>query len=138
MSISKRFLLEAAGLSLAVVFIGTGFVMASRSRILSETVIESQDRVLQQEQEYNVVKYDGYPINGSIALNYLKSVIADYGIPVTIIKGSVEIVITSSEQFASLRNIDSDNYINPMKDYQCEVHRDVNDMISGVDLTEVP
>ena len=138
MDIPGKIILGAAGLIMTGVLIGLGFKVMDRTEALSNSVVEEQDKVLQTERVYNVVKYDGYDINGSVAVNYVKTVVSDYDIAVEIVKGAASVTVNEAEQFAKLRRIDSEYYLNPLKEYTCEVNRDVNDEITSVMLTEIP
>lgn len=138
MSAGRKLLIEFAAISITLILIGLGIAIATRSQALSDTVLRSQDNQLQAEQEHAVVKYDGIPINGSLAVNYVKEVVSEYDIPVAIKKSGTIVRITSSEQFSELRDVDSTSYLHPFKEYECAVLRDVNDVIVEVQLEQLP
>ena len=137
MDIAKKWLYGSATLVVTMLIIGVGFTIFSKTKLFSDGVIQGQDRELQLEQEYDIVKYDGYKINGSVALNYLKTMVTEHDLSVVIEKGSTKITITSSSDFASLRDINHDSYLNPMKEYLCTVERDENDAISKIIIKEM-
>lgn len=138
MSAGLKIFLGAVSLTVTAILIGLSFKLLARTENMSNSVIEEQDRVIQSEKEYNVVKYDGYEISGSVAINYIKTVVSDYEITVVIVKGTDSVTVSEAEQFAELRRIDSGYYLNPLKEYACKVSRDVNEEISSVSLTEIP
>lgn len=138
MGISKEFLLESAGLLATVVLIGIGVGMLHRSDRFADELEKKQNDAIRQEQEYDLTKYDGVPINGSMALNHVKQVVAEYKVTVTVVKGSNEYVVASSEQFADMRKLESPLYLNPLKEYVGSVKRDANDVIIEIRLEEQP
>lgn len=138
MSAAEKVVVGAVSLVITLLAIALGFKMVNRTEEMSDIVVEEQDRTLQKEREYNVIKYDGYDINGSIAVNYVKTLVSEQEIEVVIVKGANTVTVTETGQFAGLRRIDSEYYLNPLKEYTCEVVRDVNEEISSVILTEIP
>lgn len=138
MGVVKEWLLGFAIIVLTVLLLAIGIQIYERSERIADKVIESQDKTLKQEEEYEMTKYDGLPINGSLALNHTKVVVSEYHVPVTVVRGTNEAVVSTSAQFPDLRRLSSPLYLNPMKDYEHSVVRDENDVIVGIRLVEQP
>ena len=141
MSIAQKFLYGAAGLVVTILLIYAGLSIANRGKGLADFVTEEQDRGLTDAKEYGLLKYDGYTINGSTAINYVKTAVTDYGVIAYIKKGSgaTETVgmIQYTSDFTAMRDVTQhDTYINPLKEYKCAVYRDVNDSFSHIELIE--
>lgn len=141
MTVAQKFLLAAAGTMLTVGLVHMGFSMFNRGKELSAFVTDEQDRGLTDAKEYGLLKYDGYTINGSVAINYAKTAVTDYGVTVYIKKGSGGTATVGTIQytsdFAAMRDVTKpDTYINPLKEYSCTVYRDANDSFSHVEFVE--
>ena len=141
MSEARKFLLMAVGLIATVVLIYVGIGILNRAKGLSDTITEKQDQDLTSAQEYDLVKYDGYTINGSTALNYAKVVVSKYEVPVWIKKGSgaseTTEVISQTSDFTAMRDVtETTKYVNPLKEYICTVVRDANDAVDRIEIRE--
>jgi len=84
MGVSKKFIIGAVELAVAVVLIYATIRIFSRSETVIDVVSTEQQKTGQGIAEYNVTRYDGYKIEGSTVISYVKTVIQDYEIPVEI------------------------------------------------------
>lgn len=137
MQISKQFLLDAVGLVLTVSLIMTGVHLFRRTERTIQKMQYRQTRQLETLEEYDAVKYDGYQVDGATAFHYVKNMVGDYGIPITITTVAGSVRITERSQYASMRDTESKAYLNPFEQFLCEVQRDENDAIVGANLTSV-
>ena len=136
MSVVQKFLLGAAGLVLTISLIALGVNMFEKSKTIADRMAQEQDSVIVALEEQGITKYDGYEINGSTAINYIKVVNAS-GIDVEITTWNGTFTVSDDSLYASLRDIHSDKYINPLKEYRCTVVRDENNAIIKVVLAYV-
>lgn len=134
MHISKQFLIEAVGLILTVSLILTGVRLYQRANSVVTIIEQRQDRQLQQMEEYEIVKYEGCAIDGITAVAYIKHLVGTYGLPVTITTAGGTFQVAGRLQYANLRDMQSEQYINPLGRFQCEVLRDENSAIVGASL----
>ena len=134
MQVSKQFLLDAVGLILTISLILTGVRLYRKAEQAVGILEKRQSRQLQNLEEYEVVKYEGYYIDGTTVLGYIRNLVGNYDLPVTVTTGKGTFRITERSQCANLRNKDSEQYINPLGTYLCEVLRDENSAIVGASL----
>lgn len=138
MSVIKKYIWEATGLFLLLGLIVFSVAAFDRTE---NTAAELSDGLAETEQtvmEHEVMKYDGYEVIGSSAITYLKSVINKFEIPVEVTTEKGTFTYTDSSHYSDFRNITSNYYINPMKRYEVNVSRDVNDVISKVYIKQIP
>lgn len=138
---AQKFLLGAVGLIVTVLLIYAGLNIYNRSKQVSDHVSEEQAKNLQDTKEYNLLKYDGCIINGSTAINYVKTCISDYSVEAHIIKGSGDTATTGyikySSDFTAMRDVTAHlQYINPLKEYKCVIRRNGNDAVVYVEIIE--
>ena len=136
MSVVQKFLLGAAGLLLTVSLITLGLQMFEKGKKVANIMSSEQDRITVTLEEQNITKYGGHEINGSTAMNYIKVVNAA-GIAVEITTENRTFTVSDDSLYASFRDMHSDKYINPLKEYQCTVVRDENNAILKVVLMYV-
>jgi len=55
-------------------------------------------------------------------------------LPVYVVTTKGEFTISDDLQYGNLRNVDSEQYINPMGKYRCEVIRDENKVITNIKI----
>lgn len=134
MQISKQFLLDAAGLVLTVSLVLTGVQLFGRTEKMVQTMKERQTRQLRLMEEYDAVRYDGYELDGTTAFCYVKTMVGDYGLPITITTPAGTACITERSQYGSMKDEKSKAYLNPFKKFLCEVQWDENDAIVGANL----
>lgn len=134
MQISKQFLLEAVGLILTVSLILTGVRLYQRANSAVTMMERRQDEQFRQMEEYEIVKYEGCSIDGTTAVAYIKHLVGTYGIPVTVTTAGGTFQIAEHLQYGNLRNMESEQYINPLGKFACEVLRDENSAIIGASL----
>ena len=134
MHISKEFLLEAVGLSLVVALILISMQIFQRAVKVTTLLEQNQEQQLRKLEEYEIVKYDGLQIDGMTAISYIKKMTGTYGIPVQVATEKGIFKVREQSQYSSLRDIDSEQYINPLMKYRCEVVRDENEVISEIKL----
>lgn len=132
MHVSKEFLLEAVGLSLLVALICIGMQMFQRASKIATLLEEGQEQQITELEEYEIVKYDGLVIDGMTAVSYIKKMTGTYEVPVKVTTLCNEFTIRVKEEYESLRDIDSDKYINPLAKYHCTVVRDENKTIKEI------
>ena len=136
MSVVQKFLLGAAGLLLTVSLITLGVQMFEKGKKVADIMANEQDSIAVALEEQGITKYDGYTINGSTAINYIKVVNAA-GVEVEITTANGTFTVSDDSLYALFRDIHSDKYINPLKEYACTVVRDDNNTIVKVVLVYV-
>ncbi len=134
MNISKEFLLEAVGLSLLVALILVGMQMFQRTIKITALIEKSQEQTISDLEEYEIVKYEEMLIDGITAFGYIKNVVGEYHIPISIEDKQKKFSVTQREEFGELRDIDSEKYLNPYAWFRCKVVRDENGVITQVNL----
>ncbi len=134
MQVSKEFLIEAFGLSLLVALILVSVHLFQRGTRLTSMLEENQEQQIVRLEEYEIVKYDGLWIDGMTAVNYIKTMIGVYELPVGVSTAKGSFTVTKQEDYANLRDTDSELYINPLEKYRCEIQRDENGEICKVKL----
>lgn len=130
MHISKEFLIEAVGLSLLVALILISMQIFQRAVKITSLLEEGQEQQITELEEYEIVKYDGLLIDGMTAISYIKRMVDVYELPVSVVSLNGEFVVTKSAEYADLRNVNSEKYINPILKYRCKVIRDENKVIT--------
>lgn len=133
MSVIQKFLLGAAGLLLTISLIAIGVQMFEKGKKVADIMVKEQEGVAVALEEQEITKYDGYQINGSTAINYIKVVNAA-GVDVEITTSKGTFTVSDDTLYASFRDIHSDKYINPLIEYRCTVVRDANNTIMKVRL----
>lgn len=141
MSIGTKFLIGAGSLLATVILLYVGFSILGRGKTVSDIVTESQDKGIAQAKEYGLLMYDGYTINGSTAINYIKTAVTDYEVVAYIKKDNGGSISTGTIQYTSdfifMRDVTQpETYINPLKEYKCTVSRDVNGAFSSIEIEE--
>ena len=131
MQISRQFLIDAVGLLLTVSLILMGMKLYQKAERAAGILEERQNRQLQELEEYEIVKYEGYSIGGTTALAYIKNLVGNYGLPVTVTTASGTFQVTERSQYGNMRDMESEQYINPLEKFSCELLRDENDAIMG-------
>lgn len=140
MHITKEMLINAVGLMFTVALIFIGYSVFNRSVDAATFFGRQQDDTMQALEEYPITKYDGYEINGSVAINLIKEVIGSYdGITVEVKTTAVPegFVITDSSKYAAFRDLSSTYYINPIVLYLVTVERDGNGVITSLQIEYV-
>ena len=136
-----KFLLLAGSLIITIILCYCGFSLMNKGTELADFVGESQDKSLAEAKEYGLTKYDGYTINGSTAINYIKTAVTDYEVEAHIIKNNGGAVTTGyiryTSDFMAMRDVTQPiTYINPLKEYTCTVYRDVNGAFDYIEVEE--
>ncbi len=135
MRISKEFLMEAVSLSLLVALILISVQMFQRANKITTLLEEGQEKKITQLQEYEIVRYDGFCIDGMTAIGYIKTMVGTYQIPVIVTTKENSFIVKEKENYTSLRDPNSDTYIPPLSLYLCEVVRDENESIKEIKIT---
>ena len=136
MSVVQKFLLGATGLLLTISLIAVGLQMFEKSKKVADMMAKEQDSVAVALEEQGITKYDGYQINGSTAINYIKVVNAA-GVDVEVTTANGTFIVSDDTLYTSFRDMHSDKYINPLMEYRCTVVRDANNVIVKVALVYV-
>lgn len=141
MNNALKFLLAAVGLIVTVTLCYYGISMLGRGKDMADIVSEAQDNSLKTSKEYGLLKYDGYTINGSTAINYIKTAVTDYEVVAYIKKGTGSSATTGIIQYVSdftfMRDVTSPTtYVNPLKEYKCTVYSDANGVFTHIDIVE--
>lgn len=139
MSEAKKMLGWAFSLMLTVSLIFVGFQIYKRAMDTTDKIAGQQDKTNQSIDEYPVMKFDGLDINGSQAIAYIKEVVGEHKIPVTV-KTSANptgFTVSDSSLYNAFRDLDSSYYINPVVQYSVAVERDANDVIIAVTITYI-
>lgn len=136
MSVVQKFLLGAASLLLTISLIAIGVQMFEKGKKVADVMVNKQEGVAVALEEQGITKYDGYQINGSTAINYIKVVNAA-GVDVEVTTSNGTFTVSDDTLYASFRDMHSDKYINPLMEYRCTVVRDTNNVIVKVVLVYV-
>lgn len=134
MQISKEFLMEAVGLSLLVALLFISVQLFQRAVKVTTLLGEEQEQKILELEEYEIVKNDGLLLDGLSAISYIKRMINDYGLTVTVLEADRRFTVSERSEYAELRDTASEKYISPLKKYRCEVLRDENGVITGIIL----
>lgn len=134
MQISREFLMEAVGLSLMVALIFIGLQMFQRTMKVTAILENNQEEKIAMLEEYEIVKYDGFVIDGMTAVNYIKNMVVEYELPVVVEFGQKTFVVSDRTELGLLRDVDSEKYINPYATYCCMVVRDDNEAVNEIRL----
>jgi len=132
MHISKEFLLEAVGLSMVVALILISMQIFQRAVKITTLLELDQEQQIVMLEEYEIVKYDGLQMDGMTVISYIKKMTGTYGLPVHVVTTKGEFTVSEKSQYADIRNIDSELYINPLAKYRCEVMRNENEVITEI------
>ena len=135
MRVSKEFLMEAVGLSLLVALILISVQMFQRANKITTLLEQEQERQIRELEEYEIVRYDGFQIDGITAIGYIKTLVGTYEIPAQVTTENSTFIIKEKEEYSSLRDPNSSNYIFPLSLYLCKVVRDENGSIIEVKIT---
>lgn len=134
MSVSKEFLMEAAGLTILVALLFVGVQVFQRAVKLTNLLEEGQEQQISELEEYEIIKYDGLRIDGMTAVNYIKRMTGSYAMVVELETTEGSFVITK-EDYSELKDSTSKKYVSPLAIYDCEVLRDENRAIAKIKIT---
>lgn len=134
MSVSKEFLMEAAGLTILVALLFVGVQVFQRAVKLTNLLEEGQEQQISELEEYEIIKYDGLKIDGMTAVNYIKRMTGSYAMVVELETVEGSFVITK-EDYSELKDSTSKKYVSPLAMYECEVLRDENRSIAKIKIT---
>lgn len=134
MHVSKEFLMEAVGMSLLVALILISMQLFQKATQVTTLLEEGQEKKIQELEEYEIVRYDELVIDGMTAISYIKQMVGTYQLWVEISDQEKSFFITETSDFALLRKAGSEKYISPLAVYQCNVVRNENDIITGIQL----
>lgn len=134
MHISKEFLLEAVGLSLVVALILISMQIFQRAVKITSLLERGQEKQIAQLEEYEIVKYDGLQMDGMTVISYIKKMTGTYELPVQVVTINGKFTVSEPSQYMSLRDSDSEQYINPFAKYRCEVIRNENAVITEIKI----
>jgi len=134
MQVSKEFLLEAVGLSMVVILILISMQIFQRAVKITEVIEKEQEQQLIELEEYEIIKFDGLQIDGMTVINYIKRMTGTYNLPVHVETVKGEFTVSEKKQYSNLRNVESEQYINPFAKYRCEVVRDENEVITNIKI----
>lgn len=132
MQVSKEFLMEAVGLALLVALILISMQIFQRAVKITSLLEEGQEQKISELEEYEIVQYDGLQIDGMTAISYIKKMVGTYQMPVQVCNEKGNFMISDRSGYEKLRNVNSENYINPLAKYRCTVVRDENEVITEV------
>ena len=138
MKIAMKYVGGAIGILFTVGLLYYLIYIYDQSTTIADTVTKEQMNTQKELVEYGIMKYDGREIAGATAISYIKSVVGEYGIPVSVTTSGGNFEVCDSSVYADLRNISSIYYINPMSQYFVTVIRDSNDIIESVEVVYVP
>ncbi len=140
MSVTKEFMLFAAGLVLTVSFIFIAFGVFKSTKNMGEKVLSYQEKELRRIEEYRLLRLDGMTVNGNKALNYIKQVAYDYDesyrFRVTISGTTNEFSSGDFEAIERLSKASEGLYINPFKNYSVTVSKDKNGAYDLITITQ--
>ena len=100
MSVVQKFLLGAAGILLTISLITLGVQMFEKSKTIADTMANEQEGIAIALEEQGITKYDGYQINGSTAINYIKVVNAA-GVDVEVTTSNGTFTVSDDTLYAS-------------------------------------
>ena len=132
--VSKEFLVEAFGLTLLVALLLISSHLFQRATRLTDLLEDGQEQQIIWLEEYDLIKYEGLVVDGMTAISYIKTVTGNYGVPVKIVTDKAEFTVTKKEEYANLRKIGSETYINPLAKYLCTVVRNENGTITEITI----
>lgn len=132
MRVSKEFLLEAVGLSLLVALTLISIQLFQRASRLANLLEENQKQQMVKLEEYEITQYNELLLDGMTAVSYIKKMNGTYGLRVKVTTERGEFYVDGTKDYAAMRNLASEKYVNPLKHYRCEVIRDENGVISEI------
>lgn len=133
--ISKEFLMEAVGLSLLVALLLISVRIFERTVHMTDLVKEEQEQRILELEEYEITQYDGRYLDGMTAIGYIKNMVDNYEIPVTVTTEQHSYIVETPELYTSFRTPESVYYIHPLALYLCDVCRDENGSIAEIKIT---
>lgn len=140
MSVTKEFIMMAAGLIMTVslVFLGIGiYRKAASTGIL---LVEREEKRINEIAEYELHRYDDIPVNGSKVLRYIKQISMEYDVEIEITvanPSSCTYMLSENNSFSELRNAESERYINPLKLFSVTVYEDENAALCGIEIKQI-
>ena len=139
MTEAKKMLYWAFSLLLTVSLIFAWFHIYKRAIDTTNKISGQQDETNRNIEEYPIMKFDGLDITGSQAISYIKEVVGNHKVPVTVkTSGNPSgFSVTDSSLYSEFRDLDSVYYINPVVQYTVAVERDENEVIIAVEITYV-
>jgi len=132
MHVGKEFLIEAVSLSLLVALIIISMQMFERTVKISSLLEQSQEKMISEMEEYEIVKYEDCLVDGMTVINYIKKMISIYHLPVHVTTDQEEFCVSEYADYTDLIKSDSEKYIRPLAKYRCRVIRDENGTITEI------
>ncbi|MCR5154774.1 MAG: hypothetical protein K6B75_08020 [Lachnospiraceae bacterium] len=134
MQVSKHFIVEAVGLLITVALLSIALGMYKNTEDGLRSIKHRQEATLKRLEEYEITKYDGCLVKGSMAASFVRMAVCDYGLHANISTGKTNYTICEAEMCYLMNNISADEYVNPLNSYKCRVYRDVNGALSEISI----
>jgi hypothetical protein len=148
MDAAKRALLFGAGLFLTIAFITIMVVTFSTATDASKAATNEFSSVQTELSEQSYQVYDGTTVSGSQVVNALRK-FEDKDIGINVITGkggdtwyindasTIDSLSTASGSSSSVKDIASQEYINPSGKFQAKIQRDSNNVIRAITFEQL-
>ncbi|MCQ2538266.1 MAG: hypothetical protein MJ124_07695 [Lachnospiraceae bacterium] len=140
MSVTKEFIMLAAGLIVTVSLIFIGMNIYRTAATTAVKLAEREEKVLNEVAEYELNKYEDLSVNGNKVIRYLKQVGTEYDVEIVITVANPEEYtyrLSEISSWGELRKTDSSKYINPLKLFRITVNKDENAALCGIEIKQI-
>ena len=135
-------LMISAGIILTCIVIGVGFLVARQASATAMASAYQLSDIRKGIEENTYTKYDGVDVTGSDVVNFTKRILGSYeeeetcATYVRIETSTHKETYWNKRYLKDLRDLTKQRYVNPLKTYQGEVKRDLNQVVIGVVFIE--
>ncbi len=140
MSVTKEFIMMAAGLIITVSLIFIGFGVYKKAAAAGMLLAEREEKRINEIADYELHRYDDIPVNGSKVLRYIKQIGMEYDVEITVTVANPTLCtyrMSETGSFSELRNAASEKYINPLKLYSVTVQEDENAALCSIEIKQM-
>lgn len=140
MSVTKEFILLAAGLIITVSLIFIGFGVYRKAASVGIMLADKQEKKMNDIAEYELMKYENTDVNGSKVIKYIQQVSTEYDVGINITVANPDLYtyrLSEISSFSELRDISSPYFINPLKLYKITVKKDVNAVLDSIEIEQI-
>lgn len=146
---SLKGLILAAGTVITCLVISLGFYLSKEAQSTASTGTSQIGKINSEFAENDKIMYDNVRVSGSEVINAIRKFEDEsIGISVETNSGQTfygygfdfntgEITVMSDNHYDESVNKDADTYINPYAEFEGEVIRNANEVITGIAFTQV-
>lgn len=142
MKLVREILIGAVLLGITITLIITLVNSSKKGERTTYIVGEKIDKFNQSLEESEIVMYEGQDVKGSDVISFIKKNLGGYDstdvsdMYVYVKTNKSENTYVNAEYIKDIQDFTKNRYIKPIANFKCDITRDTNDMIIGVNYTQ--